>query len=71
MPSPTLTVHVTWTIPVEQLPAFYSILHDLFEHVIEEKECLYFSAFEIEGSPGVVRLVEVFDGDTAWLKKVI
>lgn len=65
-----LRIHVTWTIPVENLPEFYAILRTLFEHLIQEKECIYFNAFEIRGQPGVIRLVEVFDGDEAWLKEV-
>jgi quinol monooxygenase YgiN len=70
MSSPTLTLHVTWTVPPAQLPAFYSILHTFFEHLVQEEACLYFNVFEIAGHPGVIRFVEIFKGDIAWLREV-
>lgn len=37
---------------------------------MQEKECLYFNVFEIAHQPGVVRLVEIWDGDMKWMAEV-
>ncbi|KAF2423199.1 hypothetical protein EJ08DRAFT_652891 [Tothia fuscella] len=69
MPSP-LTVHVTITIDPSNLPTFYSALKTLSEKLKQEPECLYLNVFEIAQSPGVVRLVEMWDADVEWMMNV-
>jgi hypothetical protein len=66
----TLTLHITWKFPPDQVFAFYDALRPLQEKLIQEKECLYFNVYEVGQDSGVVRLVEIWDCDMKWMVNV-
>jgi hypothetical protein len=66
----SLTLHITWKFPPEQVSAFYDALRPLQEKLIQEKECLYFNVYEVGQDTGVVRLVEIWDCDMKWMVNV-
>lgn len=70
MASQPLTLHITWHFAPEDVPIFYEALRPVSEKLVQEKECLYFNVFEIYQQPGVVRLVEIWDGDMKWMAEV-
>jgi quinol monooxygenase YgiN len=65
-----LTLHTTWVIDPEQISKFYEALRPLHRMLVGEKECVYFNVFEVQGKPGTVRLVQIWDGDMHWMVEV-
>lgn len=65
-----LTIHITWVFPPEHIAKFFEALHPLKEKLIQEDECLFFNVFEIQGQPGVIRMVEMWDCDMDFMVDV-
>ncbi|KUJ17633.1 uncharacterized protein LY89DRAFT_58502 [Mollisia scopiformis] len=69
-PFQPLTIHITWIIPPSHVSQFYDALYPLKEKLVLEDECLYFNVFAIQGKPGFMRLVEMWDCDMEWMVEV-
>jgi hypothetical protein len=69
MASQPLTLRITWFLEPSKAPNSTTPCARRTE-LVQEKECVYFNAFEIQGKPRVIRLVEIWDCDLAHVQEV-
>lgn len=64
-----ITLHITFTIPSESLPAALDALRTVRQHIAEEPTCRYFNVYRF-AELGTFRLVEIWDEGVNFLSEV-
>ncbi|KAF2684716.1 hypothetical protein K458DRAFT_250015, partial [Lentithecium fluviatile CBS 122367] len=65
-----LCVFVTFHIRSDKIEEWKAVHRRIWTPVGNERECLLFDVFESKEEPGLIRLVEVWEGDREWFENV-
>jgi hypothetical protein len=69
-PTKQLCVFVTFHVQPDKVEAWKAVHRQVWTPVGNEKECLMFDVFVSQEEPGLIRLVEIWDGDREWFENV-
>lgn len=65
-----LGVFVTFHVHPDKIEEWKAVHRRIWTPVGNEKECVMFDIFESKDEPGLIKLVEIWDGDREWFENV-
>jgi quinol monooxygenase YgiN len=64
------TLHISYTVKPGDEPKLLEALEPVFKHVTLDPKCSYFNVFISANQPGLVKLVEIWNGDLQQITEV-
>lgn len=65
-----MCVFVTFHVQPDKVEEWKAVHREVWTPAGSEKECVLFDVFESLEEPGLMRLVEVWEGDREWFENV-